>query len=69
MTQFVPGLFQTADYARAVTRPGHKSAPEAEIERRVADATRPTGSARQTAAAAGTRSTTWRSPTSSAARP
>jgi len=35
VTQFVPGLFQTADYARAVTRLGHKSAPEAEIERRV----------------------------------
>jgi len=33
--QFVPGLFQTEDYARAVTRLGHKSAPEAEIERRV----------------------------------
>ena len=34
-TQFVPGLFQTADYARAVTRLGHKAAPEPEIERRV----------------------------------
>jgi hypothetical protein len=33
--QFVPGLFQTEDYARAVTRLGHKAAPEAEIERRV----------------------------------
>jgi transcriptional regulator with XRE-family HTH domain len=34
-TQFVPGLFQTGDYARAVTRLGHKAAPDAEIERRV----------------------------------
>jgi transcriptional regulator with XRE-family HTH domain len=34
-TQFVPGLFQTEDYARAVTRLGHKTAPEPEIERRV----------------------------------
>jgi transcriptional regulator with XRE-family HTH domain len=34
-TQFVPGLFQTEDYARAVTRLGHQTAPEAEIERRV----------------------------------
>jgi len=33
--QFVHGLFQTADYARAVTRHGHKSAPAEEIERRV----------------------------------
>ncbi len=33
--QFVPGLFQTEDYARAVTRLGHKSAAEGEIERRV----------------------------------
>jgi transcriptional regulator with XRE-family HTH domain len=33
--QFVPGLFQTGDYARAVTRHGHKSAPAEEIERRV----------------------------------
>jgi transcriptional regulator with XRE-family HTH domain len=33
--QFVPGLFQTEDYARAVTRLGHQTAPEAEIERRV----------------------------------
>ena len=33
--QFVHGLFQTEDYARAVTRLGHKTAPEAEIERRV----------------------------------
>ena len=31
--QFVHGLFQTADYARAVTRLGRKSAPEEEIER------------------------------------
>ncbi|MDK1476119.1 helix-turn-helix transcriptional regulator [Streptomyces sp. 549] len=34
--QFIPGLLQTADYARAVTRLGHASASEAEIERRVA---------------------------------
>ncbi len=33
--QFVPGLFQTEDYARAVTRLGHKAAPADEIERRV----------------------------------
>ena len=31
--QFVHGLFQTADYARAVTRLGRKVAPENEIER------------------------------------
>jgi transcriptional regulator with XRE-family HTH domain len=31
--QFVNGLFQTADYARAVTRLGRKVAPEDEIER------------------------------------
>jgi transcriptional regulator with XRE-family HTH domain len=34
--QFVPGLFQTEDYARAVTRLGHKAASAEEIERRVA---------------------------------
>jgi transcriptional regulator with XRE-family HTH domain len=34
--QFVPGLFQTEDYARAVTRLGHQAAPVEEIERRVA---------------------------------
>jgi transcriptional regulator with XRE-family HTH domain len=34
-TQFVPGLFQTEDYARAVTRLGHQTAAEEEIERRV----------------------------------
>ena len=34
--QFVHGLFQTEDYARAVTRRGRKSAPADEIERRVA---------------------------------
>jgi transcriptional regulator with XRE-family HTH domain len=33
--QFVHGLFQTPDYARAVTRLGHRSAPPGEIERRV----------------------------------
>jgi len=33
--QFVPGLFQTEDYARAVTVLGHRAAPAAEIERRV----------------------------------
>ena len=32
---YVPGLLQTADYARAVIRRGHPGAPEAEIERRV----------------------------------
>jgi hypothetical protein len=34
--QFVPVLFQTEDYARAVTRLGHKGAPGGEIEDRVA---------------------------------
>ena len=34
--QFVHGLFQTEDYARAVTSRGRKSAPADEIERRVA---------------------------------
>ncbi len=33
--QFVPGLFQTEDYARAVTVLGHRAASAAEIERRV----------------------------------
>jgi transcriptional regulator with XRE-family HTH domain len=33
--QFVPGLFQTEDYARAVTILGHRSASADEIERRV----------------------------------
>jgi transcriptional regulator with XRE-family HTH domain len=33
--QFVPGLFQTEDYARAVTLLGHRAAPPEEIERRV----------------------------------
>jgi len=33
--QFVHGLFQTEDYARAVTLPGHTSAPADEIDRRV----------------------------------
>jgi transcriptional regulator with XRE-family HTH domain len=33
--QFIPGLFQTEEYARAVTVLGHRSAPPAEIERRV----------------------------------
>lgn len=33
--QFVPGLLQTADYARAVICLGHGDASEAEIERRV----------------------------------
>jgi transcriptional regulator with XRE-family HTH domain len=33
--QFVPGLLQTEDYARAVTGLGHRSAPAAEIDRRV----------------------------------
>ncbi len=35
-TQFVPGLFQTEDYARAVTRLGRRTAPTEEIERWVA---------------------------------
>jgi transcriptional regulator with XRE-family HTH domain len=34
--QFVPGLLQTEDYARAVTLLGHDGAPAAEIEQRVA---------------------------------
>jgi transcriptional regulator with XRE-family HTH domain len=33
--QFVPGLFQTEEYARAVTVLGHRAAPNSEIERRV----------------------------------
>ena len=33
--QFVPGLFQTEDYARGVTMLGHRSAPSDEIEHRV----------------------------------
>jgi transcriptional regulator with XRE-family HTH domain len=33
--QFVPGLFQTEAYARAVTRLGHQTAGAGEIERRV----------------------------------
>ncbi len=33
--QFVPGLFQTEQYARAVTVLGHRAAPAEEIERRV----------------------------------
>jgi transcriptional regulator with XRE-family HTH domain len=33
--QFVPGLFQTEDYARGVTILGHRSAPAGEIEHRV----------------------------------
>lgn len=35
-TQFVNGLFQTADYARAVARLGHKTVSPVEMERRVA---------------------------------
>jgi transcriptional regulator with XRE-family HTH domain len=34
--QFVPGLLQTEDYARAVTLLGHHGAPDTEIEQRVA---------------------------------
>ena len=34
--QFVPALFQTEDYARAVTRIGYNAAPAGEIEDRVA---------------------------------
>jgi transcriptional regulator with XRE-family HTH domain len=33
--QFIPGLLQTEDYARAVLRLGHPGAAEAEIDRRV----------------------------------
>jgi hypothetical protein len=33
--QAVPGLLQTADYARALTRAGFPAAPEGEIDRRV----------------------------------
>jgi hypothetical protein len=33
---FVPGLLQTADYARAVIRQGHADAPDAEITKRIA---------------------------------
>jgi transcriptional regulator with XRE-family HTH domain len=33
--QFVPGLFQTEGYARAVTMLGHRAAPPSEIEHRV----------------------------------
>jgi transcriptional regulator with XRE-family HTH domain len=33
--QFVPGLMQTRDYARAVVRLGHPNASEEELERRV----------------------------------
>jgi hypothetical protein len=34
--QFVPGLLQTKEYARAVVQLGHRRAPAEEIERRVA---------------------------------
>jgi transcriptional regulator with XRE-family HTH domain len=34
--QFVNGLFQTGDYARAVTQLGHKTAPAGEVDHRVA---------------------------------
>ena len=33
--QFIPGLFQTEEYARAVTRLGHQTASAEEVERRV----------------------------------
>lgn len=33
--QFVPGLLQTRDYARAVIALGHEHAPEAQLDRRV----------------------------------
>jgi hypothetical protein len=33
--QFIPGLLQTREYARAVVRLGHAGATEAEVERRV----------------------------------
>ncbi|MGH3264943.1 MAG: Scr1 family TA system antitoxin-like transcriptional regulator [Trebonia sp.] len=32
----MPGLFQTKEYARAVTRLGYPTVPVAEVERRVA---------------------------------
>ena len=38
--QFVPGLLQTAEYARAVVRQGQPAAPADEVERRVALRTR-----------------------------
>jgi len=34
--QFIPGLLQTEDYARAVIRLGHQDAPTGDVERRVA---------------------------------
>jgi Domain of unknown function (DUF5753)/Helix-turn-helix domain len=34
-TQFLPGLFQTEDYARVITRLGHQAASAEEIQRRV----------------------------------
>ncbi|MGH3208926.1 MAG: helix-turn-helix domain-containing protein [Trebonia sp.] len=34
-TQFLPGLFQTEDYARAITTLGHQAASAEEIERRI----------------------------------
>jgi transcriptional regulator with XRE-family HTH domain len=34
--QFIPGLFQTIEYARAVTMLGHRAASAAEVDRRVA---------------------------------
>ena len=33
--QWIPGLLQTQDYARAIIRLGHRAAPEAEVEDRV----------------------------------
>ncbi|MPY79097.1 MAG: helix-turn-helix domain-containing protein [Actinophytocola sp.] len=33
--QFIPGLLQTADYARAVTLLGHANEPASEVERRI----------------------------------
>jgi transcriptional regulator with XRE-family HTH domain len=33
--QFIPGLLQTGDYARAVTLLGHPNAPERDVDRRV----------------------------------
>ena len=50
--QFVHGLFQTQDYARAVTRLGHRAAPPSEIERRVGLRDQAPGAADQGGAAA-----------------
>src|SRR6201994_679929 len=46
--QFVHGLFQTEDYARAVTMLGHTSAPAQEIDRRVSLGVQPEEPAERT---------------------